>query len=344
MSLKSAMVTLRQYRFEISFVLLASALATVLGATIAIRLDALHVSKQCIDSVNASQDGFSAGADCFNLVRAGSEILGSTFMKSDGTLQLSIMGLLPFVLGLFGGMPIVARELEDHTAQMAWSLNSSRPRWLIRQMVPVVLVVGVAAAVVGLVAIPVADGWVRWYQGEAAQLIGAHGPLVVIRALSAFGIGVAVGAALGRTFPAFVVSAALILILLLAAGQAREVWLSSLPQEVLATYSADTHQWTVMAGSRPRDIGYVAPDGAILSQVEARAIATAAGVPPRQPDDPIDTPAATWLAQNGYAEVPLGVTDQTALGWAPYDGVIFGVIGTVGLASAFVLVNRRRPT
>jgi hypothetical protein len=41
--------------------------------------------------------------------------------------------------------------------------------------------------------------------------------------------------------------------------------------------------------------------------------------------------------------VSLGVTDDMALGWAPYDGVTFGVVGMAGIAGTIMLVNRRRP-
>jgi hypothetical protein len=32
-----------------------------------------------------------------------------------------------------------------------------------------------------------------------------------------------------------------------------------------------------------------------------------------------------------------------ALGWAPYDGVTFAVIGLAGIGATVALVNRRRP-
>ena len=32
------------------------------------------------------------------------------------------------------------------------------------------------------------------------------------------------------------------------------------------------------------------------------------------------------------------------MGWAPYDGLIFGLVGLVSLGATIVLVNRRRPT
>ena len=81
----------------------------------------------------------------------------------------------------------------------------------------------------------------------------------------------------------------------------------------------------------------------LISKEDARQLATDAGVPLAAPDDVQDTPAAIWLEEHGYTGVSLGVTDDMALGWAPYDGVTFGVVGMIGIAGTIMLVNRRRP-
>lgn len=339
---RSALVTLKQYRFEIGFAVLAAVLATGLGLSIDLRLDALGVSQDCIDQVRASEDGSDLEEECFALVRAGAGILGETYLNAGGIFQLSIMGLLPFVVGLFGGLPVVARELEDRTAQTSWWLSGSRSRWLLRQLGPIALVLGVAIALAALAATPVADDWLRWYGAERAQLVATHGPLTAIRAFGAFGVGLATGALLGRTFPAFVSSVALLLAIMLFAGQARELWLAQLPHEPLWKLSAVTGQWEALGGE-PRAVAWGAPDGAILTPGEARQRATDAGFPPAQADDPIDAAAYEWLYKHGYAEITLGVGDEAAASWAPFDAAIFAILGGAGLAATFVVVNRRRP-
>lgn len=134
MSGRLSLVILRQYRFEIGFAVLIALLAAALGFITHLRLDDLGVSQDCLDQVQASEDGGDLEAECFRLARAGTEILGTAFVNSGGILQLSIMGLLPFVVGVFGGIPVVARELEDRTAQTAWWLNGSRVRWLLQRL------------------------------------------------------------------------------------------------------------------------------------------------------------------------------------------------------------------
>lgn len=117
-----------------------------------------------------------------------------------------------------------------------------------------------------------------------------------------------------------------------------------LPPSILGEISAETGEWNGIPGSVPTTWGWLTPDGDLLSRDEARKLASDAGVPPADPNDVQDTPAATWLEEHGYFDVPLGVTDEMALGWARYDGLIFGMAGLVGIAGAIVLVNRRRPS
>ncbi len=344
MTLAAARVTLKQHRFEITVAALAAVAAAVLGLSIAIRIDSLHVSQACIDRVRASQDGFSAGEDCFSLVRAGSGILGETYLNGEGTVPLSVMGALPFLLGLLGGVPIVARELEAGTAQTAWSLNGSRIRWLARQVAPIAIVLGTAMILAAVLAIRVADIWVSWGHGGAASLVGLHGPLAVVRAFGAFGVGLAVGALLGRTLPAFLFGVALTLAVLFAAGQARQTWLSTLPPSIITEQSPETGEWNPIPGSVATTWGWLTPEGDLLSRDAARKLASDAGVPPADPNDVQDTPAATWLDEHGYIGVSLGVTDEMAMRWAPVDGLIFGLVGLASLGSTILLVNRRRPT
>lgn len=342
--LAAARVTLKLHRFEVGVAALAAIAAAVLGLSIAIRIDALGVSQECLDRVRASQDGFSAGEECFSLVQAGSGVLGESFLDGEGTVPLSVMGALPFLLGLLGGVPIVARELEARTAPTAWSLNGSRVRWLARQVAPIALVLGVAMTLAALAAVPVGDDWVRWGHGGTSQLIGLYGPLAVLRAFGAFGVGLAVGALLGRTLPAFILGVALTLAITFALGEARATWLASMEPQPIVTYSAETGEYNGIPGAVPTDWGWLTPSGELLSKEEARRIATEAGVPPADPNDVQDVPAMIWLEEHGYIGVPLGVTDEMAMRWAPYDGITFGLVGLIGIGSAIVLVNRRRPT
>lgn len=340
--LNAGLVTLKQHRFEVAVATLAAIVAGIIGISIILRIDALGVTRTCLDSAQASQDGSPVTADCMVLLARGSEIIGETYLSGEGTIAVSIMGVLPFLLGLLGGVPIVSRELETRTAQTAWSLNPSRLRWLLRQIAPVALLLGAAITFAALVAIPAAADWVRWDRGGWSDLIGLHGPLVVVRAFGAFGIGLAVGAFFGRTLPAFIFAIALTLAILFGLGQARGAWLAGLPQEIIGPTSPNAG-YQSEPGAKPTGWGWMAPDGTFLAADDARQLASEAGVPPPARNADQDVEGWMWLEGNGYFAVPLGVTDAAAAGWAAYDGLAFGIIGVAALGATISLVNCRRP-
>lgn len=342
MTARMSLVTLKQYRVELGVALLAALGAAAIGLVIHLRLDALGVTQECLDQVRASRDGANLQPDCARLAGSGAAILGEMYLNPGGIAQASVMGLLPFVVGLLAGLPIVARELEDRTAQTAWSLNPSRSRWLLKQLVPVGLTAGVAMIAAAAIASIVADDWLRWYGPEASRLVGTHGPLLVARAFGAFGIGLATGAWLGRTFPAFLASVALLFLLLVGALQVRDAYLAQLPLQPLWQPSAATGQWESIGGV-PQAVAWGGPSGEVLTVAEARQMATSAGVPPAGPNQSYDTAAESWLNRHGYVEISLGTTDAAAAGWALYDGILFAVVGGGCMATAFAIVSRRRP-
>jgi hypothetical protein len=341
-TLAAARVTLRQHRFEVLAAVVAAIVAGIVGVTIALRIRALGVPSSCLDAAISSPDGSGVGPDCLALLREGAAIIGETFLTGEGTLAISMMGALPILVGLLGGVPIVARELEARTAQTAWSLNASRARWLRRQILPIGVVLAASMAFAAVAAMPVADASVAWGRG-ASSLIGLHGPLALIRAFAAFGIGLAVGALVGRTLPAFVLGLTLSIALALGTGLLRDFWTRSLEPSQIGRPTPGAGEPV----NEPRAVvtgwGVLGPDGALLSASAARDLATAAGVPPPAEFDTQDTPALEWYSANGYMLVPVGVSDEVALGWTIYDGLIFGSAGLIGILVAHVAVMRTRP-
>jgi hypothetical protein len=342
-TLAAARVTLKQHRFEIGVAVVAAIVATLIGLSIALRISALAVPTSCLTAAVESQDSSGVPSSCLALVREGAGILGETFLTGEGTVALSIMGVLPFLVGLLGGVPIVAAEIEARTAQTAWSLYGSRSRWLGRQVTPILLVLGGAMAMAALAAVPVADASVAWGQ-SASSLIGLHGPLALLRAFAAFGIGLAVGAVVGRALPAFLIASALSFLLLVGTGLAREVWAKSLEPRALAQLSPATGEFEIPPRAVTTGWGVLTPEGTLLSAAKGREIATAAGVPPAAEYDTQDGPALEWYAANGYKLVPVGVSDETALGWSAYDGLTFAAVGAVGVLAALIVVQRTRPS
>lgn len=115
----------------------------------------------------------------------------------------------PFGMGLVLGVPLVSREVEHRTAGLAWTLSRSRTWWLVRRaaflvliLVVLLLVVAVAGEVLAAAQMPNLhlDRDFAWY--------GRRGGLIVVRGLASLGIGILIGACLGRVLPALLLAIA----------------------------------------------------------------------------------------------------------------------------------------
>lgn len=138
-------------------------------------------------------------------------------------LELTLVVLVvPALLGLFWGAPLVARELDAGTHRLAWNQSVTRFRWL---AVKLLLVGGSCAAVAGLAA-----WWVtRWSVplDDASRLdprlplgmtFAARGVVPVAYAVFAFALGVAIGMLTKRVLPAMAVTLVIFLVAQLGVG------------------------------------------------------------------------------------------------------------------------------
>jgi hypothetical protein len=111
--------------------------------------------------------------------------------------------VLGFAVGLIVGVPLVARDIEHGTAQVAWTLSRSRAGWLVRRiafggLAVLVLLAGLAVVTDALgAAMQPNDDLSRSFQFE-----GNRGVIIVARGIMALGVGVLVGAIIGRQLPA----------------------------------------------------------------------------------------------------------------------------------------------
>lgn len=317
--LDSARLTLKQHWFEMGA---AGILCVLVGAAalfVGWRLSALGVPADCVRVWIADA---AAGLACNTNVEAYVRML-----SDDAPSVFAAMAVLPFAVGLLGGVPIVGRELEARTAQIAWSIAPSRFRWLVRQLATITVVLG--AAVIFAAS---ASEWLEQIRrsalpGPAFDQLGLHGVLAIARAIAALGLGLLAGATAGRTLPGFIVGAALSLILVFAVGAARQGWGASQTLVVLESSVEAGFEGTLV------EQGWRDPAGTILRYAEARAIASA--VNPQDPE--------SWLLENHYEPIQLGLTAAMAKAWESIETVVFVVVG-LGLVGASVLVvERRRP-
>jgi hypothetical protein len=115
----------------------------------------------------------------------------------------ALIYLVPPLVGVFWGAPLVARELETGTQRLIWNQSVTRTRWLATKLA----VLGAASmAFAGLLSL--AATWSSHRLDEAGLnrldpiLFGARGIVPVAYAAFAFVLGVVVGMVIRRTVPA----------------------------------------------------------------------------------------------------------------------------------------------
>jgi ABC-type transport system involved in multi-copper enzyme maturation permease subunit len=125
----------------------------------------------------------------------------------DSSVLLLLLTVLPALAGMFLGAPLVAREIERGTHQLAWTQGVSRLRWIGAK-------VGALALLTVVVFIPFSL-LLMWWRGPLDQVTGTRfslgfdveGVAPVAYALFALALGVAASAVFRRTLAAMAVTA-----------------------------------------------------------------------------------------------------------------------------------------
>lgn len=138
--------------------------------------------------------------------------LGALFLNQYGPLIPFAFALLilPILLGALVGAPLVAREYEQHTHQLAWMQSITRIRWLTAK---VILVLG-TSLLVALVLMVL----LTWWYSPFSQLSGSFnqvafdfsGPVLLASTALALALGIFVGTLTRRTVLAIFLTLALI--------------------------------------------------------------------------------------------------------------------------------------
>jgi hypothetical protein len=81
---------------------------------------------------------------------------------------IGIMYLVPALIGVFWGAPLIARELDSGTFRLAWSQSITRARWA---TVKLILIGGAALLTAGLMSL-----LIGWWSGPLYQAAGQAGP------------------------------------------------------------------------------------------------------------------------------------------------------------------------
>lgn len=326
--LRASLVTLKHHRFEVGVAALAVLALGAWALAIEYQLGALGLPSECIR--NLLQDGPPDDSRCARpLINAWTAIINF----QAGPL-MGMQSWIPLLVGLLGGVPIVARELEAGTTQTAWSLYGSRSRWLGAQLIPVMVTLGAASLFMAVMASEIEQHRIDW--GEPARLysdIGLHGIPALARTFAAFGLGLLAGALIGRSLPAFVVGLAFALAVSAGVGWAGDQWLASQPAAPLdEEEAAHITQWM-----------WLAPDGTLIDDAHAKALVPE-DVAARDVGSPQAGHSIVWLQSQGFQLVAAGVSNEVAAGWSPYFSAALAGVGATSMLLATVVVKRRRPT
>jgi hypothetical protein len=153
-----------------------------------------------------SQDGLasclarSQGTSCFGAVSAFDNEFGSEVNVAFANVALIVPGLI----GVLVGAPLIARELEHGTWRLAWSQSVPRARWLAVKLATVtggLIVLGAAMTTV-----------ITWYRAPMDRLTGRflpniydyEGLVLTAYILCAFGFAVLAGLLIRRSIPAMI--------------------------------------------------------------------------------------------------------------------------------------------
>ncbi len=189
-------LTWRQHRGEalVAVAVLAVLSATLLGVGLPMHATFNHDIAQCFDGSAVDREMCSTNLAAFD--------------KSFGfaTPVLTLLNVLPFLIGGLIGAPLLARELETGTWQLAWTQAVPRLRWLV---VKVVVLVTMTLVLTGALA-----ALITWFRQPLDVLYGRNelsgfdveGLVPAAYGFFAFALGTAAGAVLRRSIPALTVS------------------------------------------------------------------------------------------------------------------------------------------
>jgi hypothetical protein len=272
----------------------------------------------------------------------GCEVFAQRFQDISGWAQglLYLSWGAPFGMGLVLGVPIVAREVEGRTAGMAWALSRSRVRWLAGRFAFAALVLVALLAAVALASGQLAAAIVPNLRLERDfTWIGRRDWLLVARGVAALGIGVMVGAVVGRQLPGLLAAACASVLVFTGVSFAMDRWNETLA--IIIDPYAPPHG--VVDGSLGLSGGVELPSGELVPysyitsdeqyQDETGAIYTTWDQDTGLPDPD------TFV---GWDRVRIVPGSLYALVLARDSAVTLGV-GAVAVVGSAVAVRRRRP-
>jgi hypothetical protein len=248
---------------------------------------------------------------------------------------------VPALIGAFTGAPVLAREFETGTFRYAWTQGMGRTRWTIAKLVPLAVVVTVAAAAFSLLfswAYRPIIGKRYGYSPLHPLMFDVRGVAFAAWTLAAFAIGALAGVLIRRVIPAIFATLAAFAALAFGTG----LYLRGHYQAPVVTTdpTITTPDWVMnqqwIRNGKPATLSMI--DGA-LHPVGVRAVTPEIFQPgPGTPDnfDPVQ-----YLVQHGFTQL---TTYQPATRFWPFQWIEGGWLLALSLlliATTVWLVRRR---
>lgn len=313
---------LRSWR--LTFAMQRLELWLLLGATVLLVVASLVIAWQ----TNEARADFLA---CMQQVAPGSDQCRTSSMPlNDLSLWSNFAKLsaqwMPLVLGLFLGVPVVAREIEGRTAPIAWALDPSRRRWLLQRAAPVVAVVLVAGVLIGIGGemLTQASPFGEHPLGTGFTDYGSRLGQVPVRAIAVLSLAIAMGALVPRQLPAVLLTGGATLALFTGLTLGMGAWMAT--------------------EAEPMDMDQAYQGGARIFDQAYRVDATGAVITIndyyQQHGDPENLETGV---PKGITEVALGIPGDRYGTWVLRESAILGALALAIGALTLVVVQRRRP-
>ena len=250
--------------------------------------------------------------------------LANELFRGDGAIidLVNFTMVIPLLFGLFWGAPLLAKEFEDGTHNLAWTQGVSRRHWLRVNLIWALL----GAAAWG-VALTVLVSWWRSPENALSSRFAAfdvQGLVPVAYALFAVALGIAVGAVIRRVLPSLAVTLTAFVAIRVAVGVYLRPHYASpvtLKEALFADWGGPPGSWLIssnIVNSRGQSLG----NGIDISQVPAACRVNVPGGGGVQ---------ARCLASHGFHQV---LTYQPASRFWAFQGLEAGLF--VVLAAGLV--------
>ena len=241
--------------------------------------------------------------------------------------------LTPVALGLILGIPVVAREIEGRTAGIAWTLSRSRTRWLIQRVLPLVVVVIVLAAGVGIGSEFVTrnNPFADFAANPGFADYTARGWLLPVRAVAVLVLAIAIGAMVPRQLPALLLAIGVTVALFVGLTVGMDAWMSAEARPI--PFEEENSRFGPFSdGPRIFDVAYREDaTGKVISMNEFYNRYGDVALPDGESDPP------------GFTQVAIGIPGSQYVPWVLRESAILGSLVVVGGGLATLVVARRRP-